>query len=268
MSPQEDTGLQGPKNEISRRERRLMAIWAAGLVVAYAVVGCFGILQLNGYRDQTKAARQEWMKTITSPAGPVARVATSAPDESPVDVSAGMLVRRIGGFSLKDAEWDADFDIWFRWSGEAIHPGETFEVVNGDVQRREKVDAHVRDGRKYERYHVTARMAKQFDASRFPFADVILDINIQDSPHEGATVRYVADENGSGLDPDGLPRNVRHQRALVAATVQKLAGQQGVLHGPAQDHPGYDMCDPQKTTPCRTVSRPTVPSWPPGRRRS
>ena len=221
MRPQEDIQQYDPKDVISRRERWLMAAWAAWLVLIYAVGGVFGVNQLQGYKAQTEAERQEQLRTLTTDTGAAVPVAGPATEAAPADVLVGIRVRRIGGFALKEAEWMADFDIWFLWSGETVHPGETFEVVNGDVQRREKIESYVRDGRKYERYHVTAQMTKQYDPSRFPFADEGLTIQIQDNHHEAATLRYVTDERGSGLDSNALPQSVRLKRTLVAATAYR-----------------------------------------------
>ena len=228
MSSQDEAPPPGSKEAISSRERRLVAVWAAGLLLVYVVGGGFGIRQLQGYKVQTEAVRQEWLSAATGDTSAGASVSGTAAEGSPVDVVTGIRVKRVGGFSLKEAEWTADFDIWFRWSGEAVHPGETFEVVNGDIQRREKIEAGVRNGQKYERYYVTARMTKQFDPSRFPFADEGLTIDIQDNRHEAAKLRYVADDHGSGMSPDGLPPGVRLERAqVIAAANQARPGKGG-----------------------------------------
>jgi len=204
-----------------------MALWGAGLVFLYVVIGFFCVRQLQEHRAQTEAARQEWRRVATSATGATVPQTGAASEGSPLNVSTGIRVRRIGGFSLKDAEWTADFDIWFRWSGEGVHPGETFDVVNGDIQRRDKMEAWTRDGQNYERYRVRARMTAQIDPSRFPFSDEELPIEIQDNCRDLATLQYVADENGSGLAPDALPQSVTLKRTAVTATTFQTGREKG-----------------------------------------
>lgn len=218
MDSQTDTVLNDSKNAISGRSRRLMALWGAGLVLLYVVIGTFGVRQLQEHKALTEAARQDWRRVATGASGTMAPQRGSASEGSPVNVSTGIRVRRIGGFSLKDAEWTADFDIWFRWSGEGGHPGETFDVVNGDIQRRDKIEAWNRDGQNYERYHVRARMVALLDPASFPFGDEELPIEIQDNCRDLAAPQYVFDENGTGLAPDALPLSVKLKRTEVTAT--------------------------------------------------
>ena len=232
MGSQNDIPVDGAGRAPGGPVRWLIAAWAVGLVVVYAMGGVLGVRQLQGYKSQTEAARQEHLQAVTADANAVASTAGSATRDSRVDVSAGIYVRRIGGFSLREAQWTADFDIWFGWSGEPLRPGETFEIVNGDIQRREKIDSFVRNGMNYERYRVTARMTKHFDPSRFPFADEALTIEIQDVPSKAATIRYVADEEGSGLEEDALPQNVRLRRTMLIATAHRM--------GPGAGHSGGD----------------------------
>jgi hypothetical protein len=224
MTPQEGMIRQDPMDAISRRDRWLVAVWAAWLVLIYSLAGYFGARQLEGYRAQSEAERQERLNAVMNYPGADAPTAGAAAADSPVNVSAGIRLRRIGGFSLKEAEWTANFDIWFRWSGESVHPGETFEVVNGNIEKRDLVESYVRDGLKYERYRVTARMVKQFDPSRFPLADEGLPIEIQDSRHDASKLRYIADERGTGLSPGALPRSINLKRVVILATLRRLDG--------------------------------------------
>jgi hypothetical protein len=192
------------KHEVEGRDYRFVALWAAGIIVLYTVTGYFTVRQLHSYRVQTARFRQDWLKA--SVAGQDANVSDFVlPAEAkPVDVHVGIYIYHIGEFSIKDNRWSADFDIWFRWTGGAVHPGENFEVVDGQIELREKRESYSKAGEQYERYHVRARIIKYFDASRFPFGDEGLAIQIEDGKDDARQLRYVADKQDIVIDPQAV----------------------------------------------------------------
>jgi hypothetical protein len=138
-----------------------------------------------------------------------------------------MYINRIGEFAVKESSWSADFDIWFRWSGDGIKPGENFQVVNGQIDQREKQDTHVSGGQHYERYRVKARLTKFFDASRFPFSDQGLTIQVEDSAHKAERLRYVADEQESGINRSGVPQVLKITKSLAMVKVHSYKSTRG-----------------------------------------
>jgi hypothetical protein len=125
-------------------------------------------------------------------------------DAKPVDVYVGIFIHRIGQLSVKDNSWTADFDIWFRWTGDGIHPGENFEVVDGQIELREKKESYSKAGQQYERYHVRANIVKYFDASRFPFSDQGLVIQIEDGKDDVRKLQYVAEKQDIIISPQAF----------------------------------------------------------------
>ncbi len=111
----------------------------------------------------------------------------------PVEVLVALNVNHIGEVAFKDSAWTADFNVSFRWRGEAVVPGRDFRIVDGKIEEHEKVASYDRAGEQYEEYRLVARIAKPFDPSRFPFGDEGLVVEIEDSSHGLAAVRYVAD---------------------------------------------------------------------------
>jgi hypothetical protein len=127
----------------------------------------------------------------------------------------GIYINRIGEFDAREGGWTANFDIWFRWTDARIRPGETFQLVNGEVIQREKKETYARGGERYERYQVRARITKFFDPSRFPFGDEVLTIQVEDGARGEEKLRYVAEDRGSGISPLGIPRHLAFPKTLA-----------------------------------------------------
>jgi hypothetical protein len=215
------------RDTITLRAYRLVALWAVGILLLYAIGGYFGIRQLQRYKAETEKLRQGMIGApMTEQVVPLTEPTLPAKSK-PVDVHVGMYINRIGEFAVKESSWSADFDIWFRWSGDGIKPGENFQVVNGQIDQREKQDTHVSGGQHYERYRVKARLTKFFDASRFPFSDQGLTIQVEDSAHKAERLRYVADEQESGINRSGVPQVLKITKSLAMVKVHSYKSTRG-----------------------------------------
>jgi hypothetical protein len=95
--------------------------------------------------------------------------------------------------STKSTDWSADFYIWFNWQSDAIEPGETFQVVDGEIQSKTKLEELRENGRFYSLYRVTARITKFFNVVRYPLDNHLLTIRIEDRDHPWNDLRYVPD---------------------------------------------------------------------------
>ena len=222
---QEGVGQEDFKDGISRAGYSFVALWAVGLLLLYGIGGYFGVRTLQGYRAQTEKVRESLIASQTIEPG------TKAPEISiskkPVEVRVGIYINRIGEFDVREGGWTANFDIWFHWTDARIRPGETFQVVNGEIDQREKMETFARGGERYERYRVKARLTKFFDPSRFPFSDEGLNIQVEDGARGEEKLRYVADERGSGISPQAISPNL--------AVTKSLAMVKHYSHGPGQD---------------------------------
>jgi len=215
------------KETITRRGYCFVAIWAAGILLLYSIFGYLGVRQLQVYKAETEKTRQAWLEAATTDPGARASDITIPPGAKGVEVLAGIYINRIGEFSIKEAGWTADFDIWFRWTGDRVRPGENFNVVNGQIDLREKKAAYARDGEQYERYRVKARITKYFDPSRFPFSDEALTIQVEDDIRGVETLRYIADERGSGINRLGVPQNLKIAKSLVTVKLHNYRSGRG-----------------------------------------
>lgn len=178
--------------------------------------------------------RQAWLQDGTTEPGKTPLGMNLSGAASPTQVRAGIYVNRIGDFAMKEAGWTADFDIWFRWSGKTVKPGETFQITNGTIESREKREEYVREGEHYERYHVKARMAKFFDPNRFPLADEPLTIAVDDTVHGVGSLQYVADTQDSGISPAAvLQKLLRIKQSGVVVKTREYGSRRGDLRAEA-----------------------------------
>jgi hypothetical protein len=210
---------------ITAREHRFVAFWAAGIIAFFAIAGYWGVAQLLEYKAQNRERRQAWLDASTGTGKQ--KSAAIAPKGNPVDVRVGLYVNHIGEFSLKDDSWVAHFDIWFRWSGKAVSPGETFWLVNGEVQSREKRESYIVGGEHYERYHVKARIGNYFDPTRFPFADEPLTLEIEDTIHSAEALRFVADTQDSGISATAILRDLTIAQSLLTVRSENYGSKFG-----------------------------------------
>jgi hypothetical protein len=215
------------KDTITPRAYRLVALWAAGILLLYAIGGYMGIRQLQCYKAETEKFRQAMIGAPTTEQVVPLSKPTLPAMSRPVDVHVGMYINSMGEFAVKESAWTADFDIWFRWSGDGIKPGDNFQVVNGQIDQRDKKDAYVAGGQHYERYHVKARLTKFFDASRFPFSDQGLTIEVEDSALKAERLRYVADEQESGINRSGVPPVLKITKSLAIVKLHDYGSRRG-----------------------------------------
>jgi hypothetical protein len=208
--------LRKGKDTITPGGYRFVMLWAASLLFLYALGVYFGTGLLRGYAAETVKLRETRMALLFTEQNAPASARTPS-GTSPVDVQMGLIMNHVGEFSMREAAWTADFNLFFRWTGDGVNPGESFRLANGQILQREKVESSRRGMEHSAEYHVVARMTKPFDASRFPFSDEGLLVRVEDATHE---VRYVADNSGSKIGPDALPRGVK----LGGIMVESRAG--------------------------------------------
>jgi hypothetical protein len=195
------------QDSITRAGYRFVTIWAIAIIALFATAGYLAVWKLHDDKMQTMRRRQAWLEAAQTAAG--GQPASVAQKTKSLEVRVGLYVTHIGEFALKEEGWTANFDIWFRWTGKDVSPGETFWLVNGEIETREKREATVIGGEYYQRYHVKARLNKYFDPSRFPLADEPLTIEIEDTIHRAETLRFVADNQKSGISPTAILRGLK-----------------------------------------------------------
>lgn len=187
------------RDVITPTDRRFLWLWAALLVILFIVIGIFTVWAV--YKNKAAAVKrhQDRMNPSIGEGGTKPPPATLPEGANPPRVEAGIYVDRVVELSVKETGWTADFYVWFRWKGAGVNPGEKFQVVDGWIESKEKVDEYTNGDEHYTLYRVIARITKFFDVSRFPCDDHILTINIESPGLVRNELLFVADRQSSGV---------------------------------------------------------------------
>jgi hypothetical protein len=224
---QQDLSQNDVKNTITRSGYGLIALWALGILLLYAVGGYLGVRQLLGYKSETEKIRQAKIESAEGERGAAGAEKRTEPAMKPVDVQVGMSLDRISEVAPRDAGWTADFHVWFRWTGDSVNPGKNFQIANGRILNKEEVIAHVTNGERYEQYRVTARMIHYFEAARFPLSDEKMIIQVEDAVDGVEKMRYVADERSADIRQLATPQNWKIKRALATVILRNYGTGRG-----------------------------------------
>lgn len=208
------------KTRLNRRLRMLkqaghrwVFIWAITVLLLYSLIWFFGVSQMQTNRSQRQQQIQSELATLQ----PVTSSRTAqTPDTIPSDeVVAGVYINQIGNISVKDVSFKVDFDLWFRWNGTTLNPVDTFQLIDGEVESKEKVASVIRGEEHYDRYRIIAQVNKSFDTSRFPFSDEWFLIHIELGDSAKRTTQLIADQQASGQSALAVPPALSIRQTLI-----------------------------------------------------
>lgn len=180
--------------------RSIAAIWLFVLVVFYVIAGYLASSQLYADKIESLQRHEERLDPNKTEQGrtQVDFSELNGSDSNDYEkVYVGIYADRILDISTKATSWTVDFYVWFRWRDDKLDPGETFQIINGEIQSKSKIEETVENGLHYTLYRVTARMSKFFNVVRYPHDNHLLTIRIEDADHHWDRLRYLTDENGA-----------------------------------------------------------------------
>ena len=184
----------------SPQDRKLVNYWSLAMIVFFTLVGLW---TFNMVRQNKLAENERIQAIIESPTFPLGASYDLDPppgqEAHPVDVQVGVYINQIPDFSLRDFLWTADLYVWFQWTGDMLDPGESFEIIDGNIVFKEKIYESVEGETHYSRYHAVAEIHQFFDVARFPLNEFILTIVVIDPLHPVYQLRYIADVQNSGV---------------------------------------------------------------------
>jgi len=187
---------------IGRGGKAFVVFWAASILAAYAAAGYFLAAALHESKVESAARHVERVDEAVPDADGRAPQAPPPPGTgaaAPTTVRVGVYIDRISAYSVRESYWKAEFFIWFRWRGEVVNPGATFQIIDGDLKSCEIIEDDVVNGEHYQLYLCTARITKFFEVTRFPRDDHVLTVEVEDAEWDANHLRYVADAADSRL---------------------------------------------------------------------
>jgi len=214
--------VSGLQRRLAMAKRFLFA-WGLGLVLAYLVAGWLCARALREARVETDQRRRAFVETAAIGSAKTIDPSTFAGAE----VTVGVFVGHIDDLEVAGGSFTTDFDVWFRWRDDNLHPGETFQLVNGTVKNRAQIETSEDGGEHYERWRVHAKVQTSLDPVRYPFGDTALSIQIEDVRHGADHIRYTADARSSGVSSDGLPNGLTAKQTLATVKYVEYASSLG-----------------------------------------
>jgi hypothetical protein len=183
--PDAELSLGAAWSSLSRAQRAWMRAWWALLVVPSLVaLVVFGgqvrrnyVSSAQRHADRLNPLKNDAVATqldVTPPPG--------HEHDVPTEVKVGVYVTRISELSIVHSSWNADFFAWFAWDGgdASLEPGESFQIVGGQVVSRTLLRRSATGGHHYALYRVTAQITKDFDVGRFPRDEHQLTLTLED----------------------------------------------------------------------------------------
>jgi hypothetical protein len=182
---------------LKKSQRRFLIAWSllVAALSAAAIVFCV--------RQQTENLKASLLRNdARMAAGPAEGDGTTIAERTPPaghekdvpdSVDVGIYVDRVYDLSLVGSVWKADFYAWFTWTDPKLNPGETFQVVNGEILSRTLLKKKESGRRRYALYRVMAQITKSFDTARFPRDDHMLNLILEDTASQSYQLAYTAD---------------------------------------------------------------------------
>ena len=195
-----DGGNRAKDENIKPRGRKFLRWWIIGIILIFLLVGSCLAWIVYEDKQSVNIQHKEFMTPNFTEPGLTAEDFILPANSTPTKVLSGIYVDQIHGVSLPDSTWTVDFYLWFKWNGSQVSPGENFQVIDGNIDKKELVDNYTNGTEHYEIYYVTASITKFFDILRFPVDNQILYIDIEDKKNERQDLIYVVDNGTSGIN--------------------------------------------------------------------
>jgi hypothetical protein len=122
--------------------------------------------------------------------------------DGPKTVTVGIYVNQLLALDLKNNSFTVDFYLWFRWSDDALHPADTFELPAGRVLSKTSVGKKKIGSENYASLRIVATIAQFWDMRRYPLDDHTLRIEVEDAESEAHALVFVADRSNEGVRPE------------------------------------------------------------------
>ena len=191
-------------NYFERNGQQILRLWVMLMLLFFVAAGYVAGHRVYEDRISSEMRQQERLDPSANEEGKTAvnsAVLNGVDADNYKEVRVGIYVDRIVEISTKATGWTVDFYIWFNWQGDGIHPGDYFQVIDGEIESKTQVKTSTTlvdgDTHHYALYRVTARITKFFNVVRYPLDNHLLTIRIEDMQHPWHALRYVPDVHGA-----------------------------------------------------------------------
>jgi hypothetical protein len=198
--PTADTG-ENRAEQISRVGRGFVIAWALAILLIELGTGTWTVWTnlSNRQRSVERHLARMSLKSASEKNEPEKTPPPGLEKSVPAVVRAGLYLDQVEQVSIRDQSWSAEFFIWFNWTDPQLQPGETFRLVGGEIESRQKLASRENGKDRYALYRVSAKITKVFDVTRYPLDDHLLSIQVEDGERQSYQLRYVADVMNSAL---------------------------------------------------------------------
>jgi hypothetical protein len=201
---------------ISPSGRKFLIIWAILLTLFFVVIGAFSLTKIDQLKTASAARHAARMNPTAIEVGRTAPELFLPAGSNPSKVKVGIYLDHIASISIADNTWSPEFYLWFKWDNDNLDPGETFDIIEGEVISKQKLSEYHKHGEHYAKYLVKAQITKYFDSLRFPVDDHILSIVIEDGKLPWKDLEYVSDAEHSSISSRvKLPGYVVTKHSLI-----------------------------------------------------
>lgn len=175
-----------------------IGIWVLLVFLIYAWLCTLSVQKVHEFREDAIKRHRDRMDPVkaeahlTQPQDVIRHAAAS-------EVSVGIYLDHLSGFSIQDMYWEPNLFVWFRWKDPHLNPGETFRILGGQIESKEKLEEEIKDGFHYARYFVKVNINKSFNMSLFPVETHLMTIAIEDAVSTSDVIRYVPDRANTNL---------------------------------------------------------------------
>lgn len=184
---------------IKPTERRFIILWSIILSLIFIWLAFFSGTIANQYRQEAAMRRNARIDSAATEPGRTPAEAQLPPSANPRQVKVGFYLDGIASISILESNWSPVFYIWFRWTDDDINPGETFQIIDGEITEKKKFDEQTVNGEHYTIYFVRAKITKFFTTLRFPVDDHLMTLAIEDEKMSWNELEYITDIQNSNI---------------------------------------------------------------------
>ena len=119
------------KSNVTLNGRAFLIAWSILLILFFVIIGTFSLTKIDNLKKTSAARHADRMSASRIEAGRTAPELTLPAGSNPEKVQVGVYLDHLASISVAENTWSPEFYLWFKWSNDAINPGDTFDIIEG-----------------------------------------------------------------------------------------------------------------------------------------